>query len=169
MSRPGRQPTRIPLVAVPDSIVEAAPQPLVWFCSHCGARPSAGPPAARVCGTCALGVLLQAPADVAPPDGGAFIVLDDSLSICAVSREAEGLLGTKEPDAVNRHVTELVVPADAEAQGSQNLAVAVTWAARGHDDTRSVTVRPANTFGVRLKGRIAPCGPPRAALLVFDG
>jgi hypothetical protein len=73
-----------------------------------------------------------------------------------------------EPEAVNRHVTELVVPADAEAQGPQNLAVAVTWAARGDESTRTVTVRPANIFGVRLKARIASCGPRRAALLVFD-
>ena len=29
-------------------------------------------------------------------------------------------------------------------------------------------VRPWNTFGVRLRARIAPCGPPRAALVVLD-
>jgi hypothetical protein len=28
-------------------------------------------------------------------------------------------------------------------------------------------VRPWNTFGVRLQARIAPCGPPRAALIVL--
>ena len=43
------------------------------------------------------------------------------------------LLATRETEAVNRHVTELLVPADAEAQGPANLAVAVTWAARGDD------------------------------------
>ena len=73
-----------------------------------------------------------------------------------------------ETDAVNRHVTELVVPADAEAQGGENLAVAVTWAARGDDGRRMVTLRPTNTFGVRMKATIAACGPARAALVVFD-
>ena len=105
---------------------------------------------------------------MAPGPGDAFLVLDDSLSVCAVSAEAERLLATRETDAVNRHITELLVPADAEAQSSTNLAVAVTWAARGDDQTRRVIARPANTFGVRISARIASCGPPTAALIVFD-
>lgn len=149
--------------------------PRIRFCSHCGARPSGGGQelspiehSSRVCGTCNLGLLLETGADVAPKKGAAFLVVDSSLSICAVSGEAERVLATREPDAVNRHVTELLVPADAEAQGPANLAVAVTWAARGDNAERHVTVRPTNVFGVRLQARIASCGPPQAALLVFD-
>jgi hypothetical protein len=112
--------------------------------------------------------MLQCDADCAPPPDGAFLVIDVSLSVCAVSAAAERLLATNETEAVNRHVTELIVPADAEAQGRENLAAAVTWAARGDSDACRVVVRPANTFGVRLSTRIATCGPPRAALLVFD-
>jgi hypothetical protein len=153
------------LAAVPAPAHESAPT--VSFCSHCGARPDAST-AERVCGACGLGLLLSASADVAPADGGAFMVLDGSLSVCAVSAEAERLLATSESDAVNRHVTELIVPADAEARGPENLAVAVTWAARGDDGERRVVVRPTNVFGVRLSARVAACGPPRAALLVFD-
>jgi hypothetical protein len=153
------------LAIVPDQVREDAPA--VSFCSHCGARPEAATET-RVCDSCGLGLMLIAGADVAPADGGAFIVLDSSLSVCAVSGEAEQLLGTSESDAVNRHVTELIVPADAEAQGPENLAVAVTWAARGDQSQRRVTVRPTNVFGVRLNARIASCGPPQAALLVFD-
>jgi hypothetical protein len=114
-------------------------------------------------------VLLETDADAAPSDGGAFIVLDRSLSVCAVSAAAERLLATVETQAVNHHVTELLVPADAETQGPSNLAAAVTWAAAGDCTHRTVTVRPANVFGVRLTARIATCSPPRAALLVFDG
>jgi hypothetical protein len=121
-----------------------------------------------VCPNCELGLLLHASSDVAPTRGDAFLVLDASLSICAVSAAAEDLLATRETEAVNRHITELLVPADAEAQSSSNLAVAVTWAARGDGQTRRVMVRPANTFGVRLGARIASCGPPTAALVVFD-
>jgi hypothetical protein len=113
-------------------------------------------------------LLLNTRADVAPEPGGAFLVIDNSLSVCAVSAGAERLLACHETEAVNRHLTELLVPADAEADASQNLAVAVTWAARGDDGARFVTVRPANTFGVRLRTRIASCGPQRAALLVFE-
>jgi hypothetical protein len=96
------------------------------------------------------------------------MVLDRWLSVCAVSAAAERLLATSETDAVNRHVTELVVPADAEAQGPSNLAAAITWAVSGDDTARSVVVRPANAFGIRIKARITTCSPPRAALLVFD-
>jgi hypothetical protein len=146
------------------------PAPSVTFCGHCGARPEADPrgPASRVCGECELGLLLECAADCAPQADGAFLVLDSTLSVCAVSAAAERLLVTRETEAVNRHVTELIVPADAEAQGPANLAAAVTWAARGDETMRRVVVRPANTFGVRLSARIGTCGPPRAALLVFD-
>ena len=86
----------------------------------------------------------------------------------ALRERTEALLATRETDAVNRHVTELVVPADAETQAAQNLAVAATWAARGEERAAAVTLRPTNTFGVRLRARIASCGPPRAALVVFE-
>jgi hypothetical protein len=153
------------------SVPEEQQGPSVWFCSHCGVRPpsdAAHRTNTRVCGTCGLGVMLEAPEDVAPPNGGAFMVLDRWLSVCAVSAAAERLLATCETEAVNHHVTELLVPADAEAQGPSNLATAVTWAASGDGATHTVTVRPANVFGVRLTARIASCSPPRAALLVFD-
>jgi PAS domain-containing protein len=113
--------------------------------------------------------MLEAREDLAPEAGDAFLVLDRSLSVCAVSEAAERLLATSEPDAVNRHVTDLLMPADAETrdQPGQNLSLAVMWAARGDGATRRVTVRPSNTFGIRLTARITSCGPPRAALLVL--
>jgi hypothetical protein len=155
------------LVRAPEA---AEPAPSVSFCSHCGARPGddARGPAARVCGACELGLMLQCSADHAPTPNSAFMVLDATLSVCAVSAAAERLLAACETEAVNRHVTELIVPADAEAQGRASLATAVTWAARGDEEPRRVVIRPANTFGVRMSARIASCGPPRAALLVFD-
>ncbi len=167
------------LAVVPNTEVERGSEreaaPRIRFCSHCGASPSdgaqelpAGEPSSRVCDSCSLGLLLETGADVAPEEGAAFLVVDSSLSICAVSGEAERVLATREPDAVNRHVTELLAPADAEAQGPANLAVGITWAARGDGTERRVTVRPTNVFGVRLQARIASCGPPQAALLVFD-
>jgi hypothetical protein len=152
------------------SLVQAPltdPQPTVPFCSHCGTQPERDT-GSRVCDSCGLGLILHAASDAAPGPGAAFVVLDASLSVCAVSQAAESLLAARETDAVNRHVTELLVPADAEAQEGQNLAVAVTWAARGDEGTRAVNLRPANTFGVRLRARISSCGPPRAALIVFD-
>ncbi len=156
---------RAALSLVQEPVVD--PAPTTPFCSSCGAQPQEDI-GSRVCNSCGLGLILHAAADAAPAPGAPFVVLDGSLSVCAVSQAAESLLAARETDAVNRHVTELLVPADAEAQDEQNLAVAVTWAARGDAGTRSVNLRPANTFGVRLKARISSCGPPRAALIVFD-
>lgn len=167
------------LVAAPE-LEPAAPS--VPFCSHCGTRPfvsngsgkprradaSDRAPGSRVCGSCGLGLILEAAEDIAPHAGDAFLVLDRALSVCAVSRGAEQLLATCEPDAVNRHVTNLLMPADAEEGGGDSLSVAVAWAARGDGGTRTTIVRPANTFGIRLTARIASCGPPRAALLVLE-
>jgi hypothetical protein len=122
-----------------------------------------------VCGACGLGLILESRADAAPKAGDAFLVLDRCLSVCAVSEAAERLLATCEPDAVNRHVTDLLMPAGAEEPGGgENLSLAVMWAARGDGVTRSTVVRPANTFGIRLTARIASCGPPSAALLVLE-
>ena len=165
-SAPGNP--RLAVIATPGER-EQLDRPSIWFCGHCGARPEAVTDnRSRVCESCGLGLLLQADAEVAPEPGSAFMVLDSALSVCGLSKQAEKLLATTETDAVNRHVTELVVPADAEAQGPENLAVAVTWAARGDPAKRTVMIRPTRTFGVRLKARIASCGPPSAALLVFD-
>lgn len=112
--------------------------------------------------------MLDAERGVAPPEHGAFIVLDGSLTICAVSRAAEAMLAIRETDAVNHSLTELLVPAEAETRGPLNLAVAISWAARGDEGYRSVTVRPADLFGVRLTARIGTCGPKTAAMVVFD-
>jgi hypothetical protein len=141
---------------------------LVSFCSHCGERPADAAVSSRVCSSCQLGLMLMAGADEAPAPGGSFLVVDGALSVCAVSKAAETLLATSETDAVNRHITELLVLADTETQGLSNLAVAVSWAARGDEAPRKVFVRPTNTFGVRLVARIASCGPRRAALVVFE-
>jgi hypothetical protein len=138
------------------------------FCGHCGREADMveGSPS-RVCPKCGLGLLLGAPADVAPRPGDPFLIVDGSLAICALSRQAEKLLGAQETDAVNRHVADFLVPGHAEAPTSENLAALITWAARGDAPSRSVIVRPANTFGVRYWARIGPCGPPTAALVVL--
>jgi PAS domain-containing protein len=121
-----------------------------------------------VCASCGLGLILESRADAAPSSGDAFLVLDRSLAVCAMSDAAERLLAANEPDVVNRHVSDLLMPADAEERDAGSLSAAVAWAARAEGGTRTATVRPANTFGIRLTARIASCGPPRAALLVLE-
>jgi hypothetical protein len=144
-----------------------APAPLISFCGHCGAHPAAATQS-RVCPACGLGLILETRADVAPKVGDAFLILDRTLAVCAVSEAAERLLATSEPDSVNHHVTALLMPADAEEKNRSNLSTAVAWAARGDSGTRTTVVRPANTFGIRLTARITGCGPPQAALVVLE-
>lgn len=148
-----------------------APAGWSWFCGHCAARypeDQAPAPIARVCRTCGLGLLLEAPADAIPRNGDAFLVIDSALLVQAMSRRAESLLAVTEELAVHRPLSELLVPADAEANSRGGLAGAVAEAIAGAEAVRTF-VRPWNTFGVRMRARIAPCGPPRAALLVLDG
>jgi hypothetical protein len=83
-----------------------------------------------------------------------------------MSRHAQTLLAVSESDAVNRPVAELLVPA--EAQSTTAFAARLADAAGRSDEATSAFVRPWNTFGVRMRARIAPCGPPRAALVVLE-
>jgi hypothetical protein len=154
--------------AIPLFGGETARRPSILFCGHCGRAPadSLGDPSARVCRRCGMGLVLEAPADAAPTGSDPFLVVDGSLTICALSRHAERLLDVSETDAVNRHIGEFLVPAEADSTGS-NLASLLTRAVRDDLEPHSIAVRPANTFGVRYWARIGPCGPPRAALVVL--
>ena len=149
----------------------AEPVEFIWFCGHCaataqGERPPT--PVARVCRSCGLGVMLETRADIVPSHRDAFLVIDSSLLVQAMSWRAETLLGVTEDSAVNRPVVQLLIPADAEAGRPARFAAALAEAAAGADEPVSAFVRPWNTFGVRLRARVASCGPPRAALVVLE-
>jgi hypothetical protein len=142
-----------------------------WFCGHCAAPSPDGapPPTARVCTSCGLGLLLETREDALPTDRDAFLVVDSALLVQAMSKHAESFLGLTEEMAINKPVAELLVPADAETQGRTGFAAAVAQAAGGDDSEMGRSfVRPWNTFGVRMRARIATCGPPRAALVVLE-
>jgi hypothetical protein len=145
---------------------EPVPGELVAFCGHCGAR-SEVDERSRVCPSCRLGLILEANADAAPAVGDAFLVFDSYMAVCAASCEAETLLQASEMELVHRHLSDVLVPADVEAQSTSKLATAVLWATRGDHTARRIFVRPAGTFGVRLSALIARCGPQSAALVVL--
>jgi hypothetical protein len=112
---------------------------------------------------------LEAREDAIPSRGEAYLVIDSSLLVQAMSSRAQSFLAQTEEVAINRPVGELLVPADAEGQGHSGFASAIADAAVGRgDETTHKTVRPWNTFGVRMQARIATCGPPRAALVVLE-
>ena len=145
----------------------AEPQPQKTFCGHCGAEPETDIHG-RVCESCGLGVLLTANADAAPGPDDPFMIVDGSLCVCAVSRVAEELLGADETEAVNRHLSEFLVPADAEASSAENLMDLVIHAASETSEPRVAVVRPPDEFGIRFRVQVGACGPPRAALLVLS-
>jgi hypothetical protein len=145
----------------------AEPKPQKTFCGHCGVEPD-GDVYGRVCESCGLGVLLTANADAAPGPNDPFMIVDGSLCVCALSRMAEELLGADETQAVNRHLSEFLVPADAEASGADNLMDLVINAASDTSEARVAVVRPPDEFGIRFRVQVGACGPPRAALLVLS-
>ena len=145
----------------------AEPRPQKTFCGHCGEEPSSDIHG-RVCESCGLGVLLTTNADAAPGPNDPFMIVDGSLYVCAVSRVAEELLGTDETEAVNRHLSEFLVPADAEASGPENLMDLVINAASDTAEAHVAVVRPPDEFGIRFRVQVGACGPPRAALLVLS-
>ena len=162
---------RQPLRGLPTPSAE--PSPRAVFCGHCGKPPADGlmpEVGSRVCRRCSLGLLLDAPAATVPKPNEAFVVVDASLSVCGLSRRAERLLGVNEVDAVDRRVTELLVPADAESDSARPGALSelLVAATAGAEDLGAVVLRPADEFGVRFLARIAPCGPSPSALVILD-
>ena len=143
---------------------------VVSFCGHCARQPEPADqaPPSRVCGHCGLGLVLQATADLAPARDEPFLVIDTTLSVCAVSAAAEELLDIDETSAVNKHIADFLVPADANAPSAENLLALLVEVAGGSGEPRTTVVRPRQEFGVRFKARIGPCGPPHAALLVLS-
>ncbi len=155
---------------VRDAEYDAGGAAAAWFCGHCAAAPPDGEtpgPMSRVCASCGLGVLLETRHEIVPDGRDAFLVVDQAITVQALSCEAERLLMIDEDLAINRAVTELLVPAYAEPGAGSSLPQAITAAVAG-DEVVTAYVRPWNTYGVRLRARVATCGPPRAALVVLD-
>jgi hypothetical protein len=142
-----------------------------WFCGYCAALPRGDQdpqPFWRVCASCGAGVLLETRADAVPSDRQAFLIVDGRMLVQAISREAQTLLAISKPDVIATPVSELLISADAESADRDRFASAIAEAAQGLDpDNERNFVRPWNTFGVRMRVRVATCGPPRAALVVL--
>jgi hypothetical protein len=117
-----------------------------------------------VCERCGLGVLLETPSDAAPSPDEVFLIVDQDLVLRAVSRRAEIELDVREPDVVGQRLS-VLLPFSSHAR---RLELAVQRAARGDDTLRHAAVRLDPSSEGRTPTRIACCGPPAAALLVFE-
>ena len=141
-----------------------------WFCGYCGAAPTGAVPTpmSRVCEHCASGLLLEAPADVAPDSNDPFLIVDSRLTVQAVSRRAEQIFGVVEADVTDHPIAELITDADVEVDDSQSFAAALLSAALDDEGRHSTFVRPRDAYGIRIRARVSHCGPPRAALIVLE-
>jgi PAS domain-containing protein len=116
-----------------------------------------------------MGLLLETRSNAAPLRDDAFLVVDSSLTVQAVSRRAQALLGVSEEEAMSQPVAQFLGAADAEAREAGEFINLLRAASAGSEEVRSLFVRPLGAFGVRVIARIVPCGPPRAALVVLGG
>ena len=139
------------------------------FCGYC-AHPveDAGSVTSRVCPRCSMGLLLGAPADVAPRPGDAFLVVDELLRIRAVSRAAERLLSSRERALVGRQVCEVLTSAEVAPAGGVTLPALIACAMRDETSRARAAIRPRDVYGIRFGACIAACRPGPAALLRLD-
>jgi hypothetical protein len=120
----------------------------------------------RVCTKCGMGLMLTTPRKALPGAGAAFVVVTRAGRISAVSQAAEPLVG-EEPGLLGMPVGSAL----ASEEGDDRLARQVARAAGAGREVTQATLTPVLEAGdnpTRLTARIASCGPPRAALLVFE-
>jgi PAS domain-containing protein len=118
-----------------------------------------------VCEHCGLGLVLKAPASVAPSARDAFVVVDRSARVCALSGVAETLLAVAEREAVGRPIIELIAPVTDRTDDGRAMVALLRAVARGTQDAGRARCLVA---GAAVTIRVGPCGPPRAALLVLE-
>ena len=120
----------------------------------------------RVCAKCGMGVMLATPRKALSGAGAAFVVVTREGKISAVSEAAEPLVG-EERGLLGMPVASALASAD----GDEKLARQVARAAGAGREVTQATLTPVLKAGedpMRLRARIASCGPPRAALLVLE-
>jgi hypothetical protein len=114
-----------------------------------------------------MGVLLTCAREALPSRLGAFLVVTDNLSISAVSEAAESVFGSEASLVGTSLLSSMSSPL-----GDDALARLVAEAATGSREIHTVPLYASGAKARRFKrlaGRIATCGPPRAALIVVAG
>ncbi len=138
------------------------------FCSYCGYPPRRGwhQREGRVCVHCGLGVVLGAPPSAAPRPNDMFVIADPQLTVHAISRAAETVLGVHEPEAVGAGLAEFLV-SEAEDPDHVQLAPLIARAMTGELLSEPVALRTVGGPEIALEARISSCGPPVAGLLIL--
>lgn len=160
------------LRALPAAPVASVASGTIGFCARCGRGPSpADDPSfpSRVCARCGLGLMLCAEEPARPREGDAFLVADHLGRICALSVRAERRVGLTESEALRLGVDHLL---GARGALREELLATVRFACEGEVVTVTRWPRagpPAPEAKTRATCvRVGRCGPPPAALLVFE-
>jgi hypothetical protein len=152
------------LQLVSAAVVEADTES--WFCGRCTDSTPPKHPLARVCRTCGLGLMLRTDRTSAPSADSPFLIIGQRLTIEAVSLDAERLLAVTELDVVGRPIADVLCGSTADQ--SFELGTAIYEAIFEGRRPRTLSVRPLNDFGVRMRARISFCRSPAAALVVLE-
>ena len=114
-----------------------------------------------------MGMMLTCSREALPGDAAAFLIVTFDLVVSAVSEAAEGIFGP-EQTVVGKPVLDLI----SSPLGEDHLARHVARAGQRACDPVVMPVRPHAAAVARrvgtMAGRVATCGPPRAALVTVE-
>jgi hypothetical protein len=114
-----------------------------------------------------MGMVLSCARDALPGEAAAFVICTYELCVSAVSQAGERIFG-KEEERVGSHLLDLVT----SPLGDDQLARHAGLAAQRPVDPVVMPLRLTNSGSSRrigtLAGRIATCGPPRAAIVTVE-
>ena len=114
-----------------------------------------------------MGILLTCVRAAQVRVGAPFVIVTDDLRVSAISHAAERILAPESEVVGSTLLSWISSPV-----GEERLALTIARAASGtRGDVVSLPVDlavPEGGNARRLEARVAPCGPPRAALLVLQ-
>jgi hypothetical protein len=110
-------------------------------------------------------MMLVAPAQAGPRRRDPFVIVDQNLTVQAVSRQAEMVLSVDEPAGVNIPLDEFLIPAKGEAELARLVALAIGR----RQPSERLELYKVGDPALRFFARVSSCGPPPAALLVLSG
>jgi hypothetical protein len=113
-----------------------------------------------------MGVMLLAPED-GVPRRDPFLIVDESLTVQAISRLAEAVLSVDEPAGVSVLLDEFLTAAGEDQQPAE-LERLVRLAAAGRPSPETLEVRTTRDPPAWFTVRVTTCGPPVGALLIFS-
>ena len=146
----------------------------IRFCSRCG-EPSNVPPRAqvqvgrdRVCSMCGMGLMLSCTRDALPGSAAVFMVFNFELTVGAVSEAAERVFGP-EQDLLGAHLLDVLT----SPMGDEHFGSHVARATQRATEPTIMPIRAVQPHAAAgatgtMAGRIATCGPPRAALVTME-